>query len=165
MTSKEIGFRSMTSLYITKGDQILFLYRMGSSTTYDSYIATAGGHFEPEELNDPKGCVLRELNEETGLTENDIQDMKLSYIALRNFKDKIRQIYYYFAEIKDPTVEIKSNEGTLEWVPLQNALSLDMPLTAKEVIQHYIEIGRNYSGMYGGVVSKNNTQFLPLDES
>lgn len=165
MTSKDLGFRSMTSLYITRRDQILFLYRTGSSATHDSYIATAGGHFEPEELNNPKACVLRELNEETGLTENDIGDMKLRYIALRNFKDEIRQIYYYFAEIKDHTVEIKSNEGTLEWVTLPNALSLDMPLTAKEVIHHYIETGRKDSYVYGGMVSKHNTKFTLLSES
>ena len=48
MTAK---LRNMTSLYIFKGDKALLLYRQGSRVVNDMWIGSAGGHFEPEELN------------------------------------------------------------------------------------------------------------------
>ena len=66
--------RNMTSIYLydRQKEEILMLYRIGSKVVKESYIGTAGGHFEKDELNDAKKCVLRELKEETGLTEDDI---------------------------------------------------------------------------------------------
>lgn len=64
--------RNMTSIYLVKDKKMLLLYRIGSRVIKNSYTGTAGGHFEKEELNDPKACVLRELLEETGLGEKDI---------------------------------------------------------------------------------------------
>ena len=60
--------RPMTALYLVDGDRILLLYRIGSRIADHSYIGCAGGHFEAEEYNDARACVLRELYEETGLT-------------------------------------------------------------------------------------------------
>ena len=75
--------RNMTSLYITGQKGILCLYRIGSRVVSNRYIGSAGGHFEKEELNDPRACVLRELEEELGLTEWDLCDLKLRYIPQR----------------------------------------------------------------------------------
>lgn len=46
--------RNMTSLYILKDDKVLLLYRQGSRVVNDKWVGSAGGHFEPEELNDAK---------------------------------------------------------------------------------------------------------------
>ena len=59
--------RNMTAVYLLHGDEILFLYRQGSRVVGDSYVGTAGGHFEKDELNDARACVLREAYEELGL--------------------------------------------------------------------------------------------------
>ena len=45
--------RNMTAIYILKGDKILMLYRQGGKVVNNVYVGTAGGHFEPEEVNDP----------------------------------------------------------------------------------------------------------------
>ena len=58
----------MTSVYLTGEKGILCLYRVGSRVVSNRYIGSAGGHFEKEELNDPRACVLRELEEELGLS-------------------------------------------------------------------------------------------------
>lgn len=157
--------RIMTSVYLKRKDEILFLYRIGSSTVPNSYVASAGGHMESEEINDPHHCVLRELFEETGLTEEDIIDLKLRYITLRNIKQEIRQIYYYFAELKNSNITINSNEGILEWVNIKDALSLDMPLTAKQVIEHYITEGKNTDILYGSFIKAGELRFIPFLES
>ena len=66
-TNTDIKLRNMTSIYISCGTKILLLYRIGSRVVPPSWCGI-GGHFEPDELNDPRTCVLRELEEETGLT-------------------------------------------------------------------------------------------------
>lgn len=69
--------RNMTSLYLRQGNRLLLLYRIGSKVVHDSYTASAGGHFEKEELNDAKACVLRELYDEHGIIIMNIYDFLL----------------------------------------------------------------------------------------
>ena len=159
---QDIKLRNMTSLYLMNGEKILFLYRIGSKVIKDSYTGTAGGHFEKEELNDPTACVLRELYEETGLTENDIENLALRYITLRMKKVEIRQNYYFFADLKDPDIKITSNEGNLEWADFNKALLLDMPYSSKYVVEHYIKTGRNTSSLYCGIAHENGVSFTEL---
>lgn len=58
--------RNMASLYITKGDEMLLLFRQGGRVVNNTWVGSAGGHFEENELNDPKACervVFTELPE------------------------------------------------------------------------------------------------------
>lgn len=87
--------RNMTSLYITKGNQMLLLFRQHGSVVSDTWVGSAGGHFEENELNDPKACVLRELKEELGISEHAIRNLVLRYVTLRRMKGEIRQNYYF----------------------------------------------------------------------
>ena len=157
-----IKLRKMTSLYLMIGEKILFLYRIGSKVIKDSYTGAAGGHFEKEELNDPTACVLRELYEETGLTENDIENLALRYITIRMKNSEIRQNYYLFADLKDPDIEITSNEGNLEWADFNKALLFDMPYSSKYVVEHYIKTGRSTSSLYCGIAQENGVSFTEL---
>ena len=159
---QDIKLRNMTSLYLTFGEKMLLLYRMGSKVIKDSYTGAAGGHFEREELNDPKVCVLRELYEETGLTVDDIENLTLRYITLRLKNNEIRQNYYFFADLKNPNTQIISNEGDLEWVDFGKAMLLDMPFSSKYVVEHYIRTGRNTSMLYCGAADENGVTFTEL---
>lgn len=87
---------NMTSLYLRHGNELLLLYRIGSKVVGDSYVASAGGHFESEELNDARACALRELYEEMGIKEREIDQLSLRYITLRRKDNEIRQNYYFF---------------------------------------------------------------------
>lgn len=159
---QDIKLRNMTSLYLTYGEKMLLLYRVGSKVIKDSYTGAAGGHFEKEELNDPKACALRELYEETGLTENDIENLALRYVTLRLKNNEIRQNYYFFADLKNPHIKITSNEGNLEWTDFDKAMLLEMPFSSKYVVEHYIKIGRNTSAIYCGAAGENGVTFTEL---
>lgn len=63
--------RNMTSIYLFKDNKVLLLYRQGSRVVNNLWTGSAGGHFEEFELNDAKAAVLRELNEEIGITEDE----------------------------------------------------------------------------------------------
>lgn len=160
---KDIVLRNMTSVYLLKDEKMLLLYRIGSRVIKDSYTGTAGGHFEKEELNDPKACVLRELVEETGLGEKDIGGLALRYVTLRLKGGEIRQNYYYFAKLESD-IAVSSKEGKLQWVNLDMAPDLDMPFTAKYVVKHYLEVGRDTDLLYGGIADREGVNFFAMQE-
>lgn len=156
--------RCMTSLYLEKGDKLLMLYRVGSRVVEESYIGTAGGHFEKEELNDARACALRELYEETGLGSSDIEGLALRYITLRLKNGEIRQNYYFFAELKSEVEVIKSSEGRLQWINKIDVLNYEMPFTAKFVVEHYLKTGSKTNVLYGGIATRNGVVFTELEE-
>lgn len=156
--------RNMTSIYILKGDRVLLLYRRGGRVVTDVWVGSAGGHFEPGELNDPQACVLRELNEETGLTMNALEDLRLRYVTVRMVKGEIRQNYYYFAELKEGACEtLSSCEGELQWFPLSEISDLKMPYTAQYMMDHYLETGRFDEKLYCGAAGEKGMVFTELE--
>lgn len=157
--------RNMASLYISKGDKMLLLYRQGSRVVNNLWIGSAGGHFEADELNDARGCVLRELQEELGITENEIENLRLRYVTLRRSKGEIRQNYYFFADLKEGVEEgFFSNEGVSRWFPLSELTSLEMPFTAKYVVEHYLDVGSKTDVVYGGIADGEKVVFAEMPE-
>ena len=158
--------RNMTSIYITKGEEMLLLFRQCGSVVSDTWVGSAEGHFEENELNDPKACVLRELKEELGISENGIRNLLLRYVTLRRMKGEIRQNYYFFAELDNEVVgdHIVSTEGISRWFALSELSALEMPYTAKFVMEHYLKIGRRTNDMYVGVADGKRVNFTKLPE-
>lgn len=156
--------RNMTAIYIVHKNKILLLYRIGSKVVQPSWCGI-GGHFEKEELNDPKACVLRELFEETGIRESDIGSVQLKYIALRKKNNEIRQNYYYFTELVNTKIDISGcNEGILSWIDMDEVLEKEMPFSAKECLKHYLSIGKDDDKLYGGVTTESGINFIELRE-
>jgi 8-oxo-dGTP diphosphatase len=155
--------RNMTSLYLTKGDSVLCLYRIGSRVANQMYIGSAGGHFESDELNDARKCVLREAYEELGIREEELVDLKMRYITLRLKNGEVRQNYYFFARLREDR-ELISTEGQLHWVNFEDIPALKMPSSAKHMILHYLKQGRFDDTIYAGVSEHWGANFAPLGE-
>ena len=157
--------RNMTGIYLSCNGQMLLLYRQGGRVVSDQWVASAGGHFEKDELNDPRACVLRELKEELDLSEDDLTDVKMRYIGLRNVKGEIRQNYYFFANLKpDRYAFFTSNEGKCRWVDYADIMSYDMPLTARFVMEHYLQTGQYTGFLYSAVSDGTGFVFTELRE-
>ena len=108
---------------------------------------------------------MREMNEELGLRKDDIQNLSLKYLTLRRTKGEIRQNYYFFAMLKDEVIDdLVSNEGELKWFPLNKLNELEMPYTARYVIDHYCSVGQYSDKIYTGVANENEVIFLELPE-
>ena len=159
----ELKLRNMTCLFLTGPEGLLCLYRIGSRVADRMYVGAAGGHFEKDELNDPRACVLREVREELGLGEDDLLQLKLRYVALRLKNGEIRQNYYYFAELKADR-PLNSTEGILEWISYEKLPALEMPACAKLAVLHYLREGRYTDKVYGTVACREGTRFVPLEE-
>lgn len=157
--------RNMTAIYILCDNKILLLYRKGGKVVNNVWVASAGGHFEENELNDARRCVLRELEEEIGITEKELRDLGMRYIALRSVNGEIRQNYYFFARVdNEAQIGLTSNEGELKWFDISEIDSLEMPYTAKYVLQHYCAVGINNSQVYCGVADGKQVVFAELPE-
>ena len=157
--------RNMTAIYLFKGDKVLLLFRQGGRVVNNVWTGSAGGHFEEFELNDAKACVLREMNEELGLCENDVQNLSLRYVALRMTKGEIRQNYYFFANLKENiNDELVSNEGKTKWFSIKEIDELEMPYTAKYVIGHYCSVGQFSDKLYVCVTNEKGVEFIELSE-
>ena len=156
--------RNMTSVYLRRDGKFLLLKRQGSRVANNVWIGSAGGHIEEYELNNAEACVLRELEEELGLTAGDIADLNMRYITLRNTVGEVRVNYYFFAELKNCDKELCSNEGDLAWYGEEELCELEMPFTAKFVVEHYIEKGQYDTELYGGVADGIRVVFTPMSE-
>ena len=158
--------RNMTTIYLFKDDKVLLLFRQGGQVVNDVWTGSAGGHFEEFELNNATACVLRELNEELKLSENDIDNLSLRYVTLRRTNGEIRQNYYFFANLKEHIVGgLHSNEGIVKWFSTGDINTLEMPYTAKYVMEHYCTIGRFSNKLYTGVANENGVEFIELPET
>lgn len=155
--------RNMTSVYLTGEQGILCLYRIGSKVANNLYIGSAGGHFETDELNDARKCVLREMQEELGLAESDVEDMKLRYITLRLKNGEIRQNYYFFGQLKSEKT-LQSTEGILKWFTYEEAEHLHMPASAKHMMLHYLKVGRFDNHLYAGITDDEGTKFVVMKD-
>ena len=157
--------RNMSAVYITYKNRILLLYRQGGRVVTDVWTASAGGHFEENELNDAKACVLRELEEEVGITEKALKNIMMRYVTLRRTNGEIRQNYYFFAELcEGANLGFVSNEGVLKWFDVSELQSLEMPYTAKYVIEHYLTAGMLNDKLYCGIANGEQVIFVELPE-
>lgn len=157
--------RNMTAIYIMYKNKILLLYRQGGRVVNNVWVASAGGHFEQNELNDAKSCVLREMKEELGITEAVFKNIDMRYVTLRRTKGEIRQNYYFFAELsKEIDFEISSNEGVLKWFDTSELQTLEMPYTAKYVMEHFFTIGKFNNKIYGGIANGEQVIFTEMPE-
>ncbi|MCR5528735.1 MAG: NUDIX domain-containing protein [Saccharofermentans sp.] len=155
--------RNMTGIYLSCKGKMLLLYRQNGRVVSDKWVASAGGHFEPDELNDPRACVLRELKEELGIGEVDIDNLTMRYIGIHHINGEIRQNYYFFADLKEYR-EFTSNEGISRWIETDKVTGLEMPLTAKYIMDHYMDIGRFDDILYCAVCDGEGYRFVPLKE-
>jgi len=154
--------RNMASVYLCRDGEILLLKR-NSGIVQNTWIGSAGGHFEAAEVNDAGACVLREMEEELGLLESDLENLKLRYVTLRMKDGEIRQNYYFFADLKSKRM-LCSTEGELCWFSKKDILSLEMPASAKAMMAHYLTEGCCSDRLYGAVTCETNTVFTELKE-
>ena len=103
---------------------------------------------------------------ELKILKEDLTDMKMRYIGLRNVNGEIRQNYYFFANLKPEHYELfTSSEGKCKWVDYADIMNYDMPLTARFVMEHYLHTGQYTDCLYSAVADGQGFQFTPLPET
>ena len=145
-----ISMRIMTGAYLLKDNKLLMLKRSEERALASNLWTGIGGHVEVNEHNSPEESCIREILEETGIRRNEIERLELRYILMRRSKDEIRQHYIYFGNISKMNF-INSDEGTLHWINPSKVLNLEMPITVKHMIKHYLNNPDEQSVFIGSV--------------
>ncbi len=98
-----------------------------------------GGKVEPDELSDLRAAMLRELEEETRLTEDDLSHLALRRVLYHNRAgEPLTGLLYYTAELKRYTLP-NCSEGTLHWKEPADFAALDIIETTDLVLPHLVE--------------------------
>ena len=153
--------RNMTSLFFRSEEGLWCLYRIGSRVANNKYVGACGGHFEESELSSPENCVLREMKEELGLDPSDLEDLTLRYMTLRYMGTEIRQNYYFFARLTGER-ELRSTEGQLRFFTWKELETIDMPVSARHMMDHYLKVGRFDDHRYAGITEPGGSRFVKL---
>ena len=155
------NLRNMTSLFFVREEGLLCLYRIGSRVANHKYVGACGGHFEESELSSPESCALREMKEELGLLPEDIEGLKLRYMTVRYMGREIRQNYYFFARLKGER-QLSSSEGELRFFTWEELKTVDMPVSARHMMDHYLRVGRFDENLYAGITEPGGSRFVKL---
>lgn len=153
--------RNMTSLFFVEDTGLWCLFRRGSRVANNKYVGACGGHFEEKELSSPENCVLREMQEELGLRPGEIRELTLRYVTLRYMGREIRQNYYFFARLNGKRV-LQSAEGDLRFFTWEALKTIDMPVSARHMMDHYLETGRFNDKRYAGITEPGGSRFVEL---
>lgn len=155
------SLRNMTSLFFVEEDGLWCLFRRGSRVANNKYVGACGGHFEESELSSPEACVLREMEEELGLPSSRISDLNLRYVTIRYMGHEIRQNYYFFARLTGDR-HLSSTEGDLCFFTWKQLEHIDMPVSARHMMDHYLRVGRFDENRYAGITEPGGSRFVKL---
>jgi 8-oxo-dGTP diphosphatase len=147
-------FRQMATAFLFREDQVLLMKKSYSRLYSSEFWSGLGGHLEQEELNDPKAACIREIYEESGLQNSDIQDLTLKYILLRIKEREVRQQFVYFGRTKQTSI-INSDEGELYWIEKANIPNLHMSKIIMFTLEHYFQ-STEKEGVMVGVITMND---------
>lgn len=118
-----------------KGSKIL-LHRRQNTGYIDGYYSTPSGHVEPEEQ--PTGCAVRELKEESGLTVEP-EDLKMVVVVARIAVEEDHERVDFFFEAKKWQGEPKICEphkcDDIRWFDLSD-LPEKLDPVVKAVLEH-----------------------------
>ena len=120
------SFNITTECYIRRGDDMLFILKGRDDMNTGKYLGV-GGHMEIGES--PVDCILREIEEETGIVSSELKDLKMrSVITFINPKYGDEYIHLFEAEYigsEDPALRT-CDEGEFKWVNIRDIPSLPM---------------------------------------
>ena len=146
-----IKTRLMAGAFLIKDGHFLMMKRSDTRQFYPGVWGAVGGHLEPGEINDPKEACLREIYEETGLTEADLNSLDLKYITLRRQGSEIRLLYTYIGFAKTYAYADRTDEGTLHWIRQEDVLDRELSFAHRRVLEHYIRHGADARVMAGAI--------------
>jgi 8-oxo-dGTP diphosphatase len=128
----------------------LLMKRAPNREVNPNFWSGVGGKIEPCEINDPYSACVREIKEETGITNNNIENLKLRYIIIRKHKDVIRQSYIYFGKVNTKSF-MNTDEGTLYWIAKEELKRKHYTSTYTKMIEHYLSSDADDNNIFIGV--------------
>lgn len=128
-----------TTIFLMFGGQWLLLKRSSSKRFLPNRYTGLGGRVETDELGDLRRSVVRELFEETGLGECDLEHLALRRLLTHNRPgEPLTNLFYFTAALKDYALP-SCTEGTLHWTEPTDFAELDIIETTAQVLPQLVE--------------------------
>lgn len=136
---------------LNEEQEVLFLQKRVNDNFLAGLLVPIGGHIEGDEINNPENACTREIEEETGLKSEYIENLTLRYIVHRiKENQEVRIQYVFFGNISKKSTLTESNEGSLEWIECMEIPNQNVSATTIEIVKHYKEIGTSTENIYVG---------------
>lgn len=111
-----------TLCFVFNGDSVLLMKRGPHRRVFPNQYNGLGGHVERDE--DPLSSARREIYEESGLMVTDLRLRGVHNIDAG--AETGIALYICTAHSLTREITVETNEGTLHWVPVEDALKLDL---------------------------------------
>lgn len=152
--------RIMVSAFLSCQNKMLLIHRGLHKEIAPGLWSCIGGHMEPEEMYNPLLTCCREIEEETGITKDKIQNLELRYIATRYTGEEIRMGYYFVGETCCECALPACDEGSLHWVDKAEIPEKPMSFTIREITMHHLANPESRSIFLCGVNRENDKMSL-----
>ena len=149
-----IILQNAAGAFLKNGNKYLLIKRSPNKKIAPNLWSCIGGHMEKDELNNPLEACFREIEEETGIKKEEVFNIKLRYLIIRQYKNIIRQSYIYFGETKVEKF-IDTEEGTLHWINEEDLLSKEYTKTYTEMVKHYLK-NKLCEKIFAGIAGKES---------
>jgi 8-oxo-dGTP diphosphatase len=128
-----------TVTFLSYGDRYLLLQRSPNKAFAPMRWTGLGGHVERDELSCLRASALREVWEESGIVEKDIQDFHFRRVLLTNRPGPTLGIVLYFTGVLQQYSLPECPEGQLFWKSPDEFKTLDIIETTRPVLACLIE--------------------------
>jgi 8-oxo-dGTP diphosphatase len=146
--------RQMATAFIEHNGKMALMKKERNKLFDFEFWTGLGGHMEHHELNNPREACIREIFKESKLQKEDLIDLTLRYILLRQKEDEIRIQYVYFGRTEQSEL-VSSDEGELYWIDARNVLDLKISTIIRKMLEHYWE-NRNETHLFVGTITKSD---------
>lgn len=128
-----------TTIFLIFDGKWLLLKRSADKRLLPNRYTGLGGRVEADELGDLEGSVLRELFEETGLSEGELEHLTLRRLLTHNrLGEPLTNLFYFTAALKNDALPT-CTEGTLYWTKPDDFAALDIIETTAQVLPKLVE--------------------------
>ena len=136
-----------TTLFLLFEGEWLLLRRSPHKRFLPNRYTGLGGRVEADELGDLRRSVLRELTEETGLAESNLEHLTLRRMLTHNRPGEPLTVLFYFTAMLKEYALPDCTEGTLHWTLPRDFSTLDIIETTAQALPKLVEdVAREPSG-------------------
>jgi 8-oxo-dGTP diphosphatase len=145
-----IGLNAFVAVFLFNEDQVLLLKRSNSRAFAPGKWTGVGGKVESVEFQDLTAAAIRELEEETGLAPQEIQDLKLRVVLTQPESGDLVLVCFFPGRALR-RAEGPCAEGRLSWESTSAIDDLEMIENARCALKRILASGLEDDGVDFGI--------------